>query len=331
MQSLLRSQRLHLTSFQNKIFFFLQVRMVIWDEAGGRRLNYKSITKSGKRDNHLNMKSIILCALILGLSVTNLRVNAQSNQLASAAKTISSGQMDTLKKDFNLKKGSAAQLVSGKSPAALLAYYEFYLQEKDWKRADSVVYSMLKSSIDSDMRYQISLTAYKYTADTKTGLLFLAEKSRVNEFRAYFSTIKVSSLKSNGDKWAHYYNLVALDSAYHQSSPDSSGQKKMADHYNSLAWYSILNQKLSHVAYYLNQSMMYDPRSKYPYANMPLLLLLQGRYEEAKKLYIKYKDLPFDGADFTFKDEFLVDFKELAAVGITNKDIQRITDLLNKQ
>ena len=140
--------------------------------------------------------------------------------------------------------------------------------------------------------------------------------------------IKISSLKSNREKWLHYYNMVALDSVNHQNSPNNTDEKKMSEHYNSLAWYSILVNKLDHVEYYLKQSMKYDPLSKYPYANMPLLFLLQGHYNDAKKLYLKYKNQPFDSPQFTFKDEFLLDFKELAAVGITSKDITRITHLL---
>jgi hypothetical protein len=278
------------------------------------------------------MKSIVkIIAVILLAGVASITAKAQSTKQESAVPTTHTMQTDTLKKQFNRNKSNTVRLASRQTAAALLTYYEWYLQEKDWNRADTLLNTMLRTTNTVSMKYQLSLVAYKYTGDTKRELLFLKDTGKVTEYRSYFSTVKVSALKSNADKWVHYYNLVALDSAYHQVSPDSLEQVKMAKHYNSLAWNSILNQKLDHVGYYLDQSMKYDPKSKDPYANRPLLLLLQGKYQEAEKLYIKYKDQPFDGPDFSFKDEFLVDFKELAAVGVTNKDITRITELLNKK
>lgn len=120
-----------------------------------------------------------------------------------------------------------------------------------------------------------------------------------------------------------------LKSAFYELAPDSLLKKQMGNHYNSLAWYSILTQKLNDVEYYLNQSIKYNPNSNYPCSNRPLLLLLKGRYAEARKLYVKLKDQPFDGPGSKYKDEFLIDFRELAAVGITNNDIKKIIKLLN--
>ena len=258
-------------------------------------------------------------------------MRAQSAQHDTAYQIFKGKQLDSLRSNFQLKKRIISQLSDGQSPATLLTYYEFYLQEKDWKKADSMFNTLLKITDAVNYRYQISLISNRNMRDTKTPLLFLSNKDKITEYRSYFLNVKVSSLTSNEDKRVHYYNLVALDSTDHLRNPDSLKQVKMGQHYNSLAWYSILNHQLVHVAYYLDQSMKYDPKSKYPVANRPLLFLLQGRYKEAKTLYLKYKDEPFDGTEFKFKDEFLVDFKELAAAGITNRHIIRITNLLNSK
>lgn len=121
--------------------------------------------------------------------------------------------------------------------------------------------------------------------------------------------------------------MVALDSAYYKIAPDSLTKKQMGVHYNSLAWYSIVTQKLNDVEYYLNQSMKYDPESKYPLSNMPLLLLLKGNYKEAEALYIKLKDLPFE-ENLTFKDEFLEDLTLVEAEGIKIKNVEKIRRIL---
>jgi beta-lactamase class A len=140
-----------------------------------------------------------------------------------------------------------------------------------------------------------------------------------------------SNLKSDSDIREHYRTLVALDSAFYHIAPDSLTRSQMANHYNSLAWYSIVTQKLDNVKNYLDQSLKFEPGYVYPQANLPLLLLLQGHYPEAEALYLKYKDQPFDKTHATYKEEFLEDFGELKKVGIVNEDIEKITRLLSSK
>ncbi|CAM4168485.1 hypothetical protein SAMN06265348_105326 [Pedobacter westerhofensis] len=209
-------------------------------------------------------------------------------------------ETDTLKDQFNAKKHHIAALIKGNSPRDISTFYQFYLQEKDQLRADSLVREISKSG----------------------------NSEKLKEYQRYFSKFKISLLESNVEKRAHYYNLVALDSAYYKVAPDSLVKLQMSHHYNSLAWYSIVSNQLNGVEHYLDQSLKYDPQYKYPLANLPLLLLLKGHYRQARALYIKFKDQPFEGPDFTFKDEFLEDFNELAKVGVTSGDIKKITALL---
>lgn len=265
------------------------------------------------------------------LSIPKTQAKADLAKLQAESQNGKTERLDTLRDEFNLKKKSTVNLINGKSPCTLLSFYEFYLQEKDLSRSDSLINDILKSTAAVDYRYKISLISYHYTLDTRTQLLFLSDTDKVKEYRTYFLKSGVSSLKSNGDMRAHYYDLVALDSVYYKIAPDSLVKKQMGHHYNSLAWHSILTQKLNDVEYYLNQSIKYDPGSKYPYSNMPLFLLLKGRYQEAKALYIKLKDESFEEPDTTFKDEFLIDFKELAEAGITNNDIKKIMQLLKSK
>jgi hypothetical protein len=238
---------------------------------------------------------------------------------------------DTIKDEFNLKKKNTRQLITGKNPGALLAFYQLYLKEKDLGRADSIMYQLLSVANTVDYRYKLSMISYRYNADAKTRELFLSARDKVKAYRTYFLKSGVKSLKSNIDMHTYYYDLVALDAAYYKVFPDSQVRRQMGNHYNSLAWYSILTRKFKDVDHYLDQSMKYDPGSNYPYANRPLILLLNGRYREARAIYLKLKDQPFDSNGLTFKDEFLEDFKELAAEGITNNNIKKVTQLLNSK
>lgn len=242
-----------------------------------------------------------------------------------------SAQLDTIRDEFNLKKKSTIKLVIGKSADSMIKFYEYYLEENDIKRADSIVSNLLKVSDDVAYRYKISLISYRFTSDAKTQRLFMSDMDRVKKYRTYFLKLGVSSLKSNKDLRAHYLDLVALDSVYFKIAPDSLVQRQMGRHYNSLAWYSIITQKLHQVNYYLDQSIKYDPESKYPLSNLPLLLLLKGNYKEAEALYQKLKDLPFEEPNTIFKDEFLEDLRLLEIEGIEIKNVDKIKKLLKSK
>ncbi|WP_264537549.1 hypothetical protein [Flavobacterium sp. N1736] len=269
----------------------------------------------------------ILSFVLLMLSITRSQAKVKFNVDYQNNKI----ETDTIRDEFNLKKKNTAKLISGKKPDILLKFYEYYLQENDISRADSLISNILKSTNDIAYKYQMSLISYRYTLDTRSQMLFTSDTDRIEEYRNYFLKSGISSLKSNNDIRAHYLDLVALDSAYYKIVPNSVVKKQMGRHYNSLAWYSIVTQQLNDVAYYLDQSIKYDPESKYPVSNRPLLLLLQGNYREAEALYIKLKDLPFEEPNSTFKDEFLEDLKLVEAEGIKINNEKKIRRILNSK
>ena len=143
-------------------------------------------------------------------------------------------------------------------------------------------------------------------------------------------TFSQEMTKTNELLRGYYFDMVALDSAYYKISQNYVVKTQMAQHYNSLAWYSLLTNKLIDVEYYINQSIKYDPGLKNPYVNLPHLLLFSKHFEQAKTLYLKYKDQPFDKVYPTYKDVFLIDFKEFEKAGLMNDDIREIIRLLNR-
>ena len=258
------------------------------------------------------------------ISVSQSKVRSQGDQPNKKVETL-----DTAKDEFNLKKKRVVNLINGKSPDAMLKFYEYYLQENDISRADSLLSNIIQSNNEVVYRYKISLISYNYISDPKSQMLFVSDNSRVKEYRTYFLKSGISSLKSNNEIRAHYLDLVALDVAYYKIAHDSITEKQMAGHYNSLAWYSIITKNLDDVEYYLNQSLKYDPQSKYPVSNLPLVLLLKGKYKEAEALYIKLRDQPFAAPNSTFKDEFLEDLRLVKAEGINIDNEQDIRKILN--
>jgi lipoprotein NlpI len=80
---------------------------------------------------------------------------------------------------------------------------------------------------------------------------------------------------------------------------------------NSLGWYQLLNTEFKKAEETINEAIQLQPDYKYLYTNLPPALLFQGKIEEAKAQYIKWKDQPFDPGQGlpTFKEAFLDDFK----------------------
>jgi tetratricopeptide (TPR) repeat protein len=70
----------------------------------------------------------------------------------------------------------------------------------------------------------------------------------------------------------------------------------------------------------------YDAEMEWVHTNLALALLYQGKFEEAKAIYLKYKDIAY--GETTYKEAFLSDFKELEAEGITHPDVAKIKQLL---
>jgi len=270
------------------------------------------------------MRSKLILFLLL-LLIEGLSLNAKVKYTPFKGNT----SQDSDRNEFNLKKKNIKVLVKDKRFGSVLRYYAFYLKENDHKRADSLVDHMITSKSDVGSRLKISLIAYQYTSDTKTRLLFLSDPDQLQTYQISLMKYSKDSLKSNADTRAYYYNLVSLDAAVYERTQDSVVRKQLSRHYNSLAWFSILTQKLDGVEHYLHQSIKYDPLFKYPYSNLPLLLLLKGRYKEAHAFYVKYKDLPLDTPNITYRDGFLEDFDELAKVGIKHRDIAKIIKVLN--
>ena len=72
----------------------------------------------------------------------------------------------------------------------------------------------------------------------------------------------------------------------------------------------------------------YDLKISWVQTRLALALLYQGKYEEAKEIYIRLKDEPYGNA--TYKEAFLEDLDALRKEGITHPDVEKIRKLLNK-
>ncbi len=232
---------------------------------------------------------------------------------------------------FQRMKSNAKLLSAGESKANLMIYFKKYLELKDKMKADSIATAILELDDSPEIKYQLSLTYYQFVGITETHRLFLSAGNDIKTNHNYLLHRKTTEIKGQRNLvWARFYNLVQLDSVYYQENKSDSIRLQMSERMNSLAWNSLLTGQPGRARYYLDKSLKLNPLSKNYLVNQPHVLLFNGDYKNAKKWYLKYKDLPFDNDYPKYKDVFLEDFLEFKKAGLTNSHIAELTALLDK-
>jgi hypothetical protein len=108
----------------------------------------------------------------------------------------------------------------------------------------------------------------------------------------------------------------------------------VAGFYNTTGWNQLINGKFVSSEKVIREGIGLMVSSMYLYSNLPAILLLQGKFEEAKDLYIRWKDIPFDAANGypTYREAFLADIKLFEKRGIIpsvyQNDVEKIKGLL---
>jgi tetratricopeptide (TPR) repeat protein len=104
----------------------------------------------------------------------------------------------------------------------------------------------------------------------------------------------------------------------------SSISGRIASLYSNLSFFAIFTSNFSDSENYAKEALSLNPDNLGPYANLAASLLLQGRFDEAKEIYLKYKS--------ELKDSFLSDFEKFKANNIIPQerlyDGEKIIELL---
>jgi hypothetical protein len=76
-----------------------------------------------------------------------------------------------------------------------------------------------------------------------------------------------------------------------------------------------------------------DSTNEYLITNLPLALIFNNRYDEAVKVYSKYKDQPCpDIPEFkTYREVFQADIDDFEQKGITHPDFVKVRELLRNK
>ncbi len=100
--------------------------------------------------------------------------------------------------------------------------------------------------------------------------------------------------------------------------------------YGQLARYQLFAQQFGAAEQAAIEGLAVDPSQEWIKTNLASALLFQGKYPEAKNIYMEYKAKPFKDS-MNFSDAFLQDLLELEKAGITHPDMEKIRKLLQKR
>ncbi|GEO10794.1 hypothetical protein SAE01_32900 [Segetibacter aerophilus] len=136
------------------------------------------------------------------------------------------------------------------------------------------------------------------------------------------------------------YNKLILHQLLVQKKRDYIKSGKFSDilsyghDLNGLSWYLLLNRRYAEAEQAAREALtpwftktgLYDKEMEYVNANLAVALLLQNKFEEAKKVYLSLKGKSYD--DRSYVSMFLDDFAQLEKADITHPDFNKIKGLL---
>jgi WD40 repeat protein len=110
--------------------------------------------------------------------------------------------------------------------------------------------------------------------------------------------------------------------------PSSSNKSSASVAYNGAAWYGLLAKEYTASLKAIQRAIELDSLSWRLYTCLAPAYLLNDQYENAKVVYLKYKDMPLEGK--TYKERFLADISDLEKVGNKHPDFEKVKELLKK-
>ncbi|MBV9859629.1 MAG: toll/interleukin-1 receptor domain-containing protein [Alphaproteobacteria bacterium] len=124
-----------------------------------------------------------------------------------------------------------------------------------------------------------------------------------------------------------YHEDLVIAEALAQKDPGNAGwQHHLASALGDLAWTLVLDNQPQDALAAVNEALTHDPSLFWLQGNKADALLLLGRFEEAKAIYLGNKDKPINGK--TFAEVVREDFAEMRKFGIDTPDMKRIEELL---
>jgi WD40 repeat protein len=227
-------------------------------------------------------------------------------------------------------------MLNVKHTRALQMGINYFKAIKDWKNAKLLSEHLLTLEDTPDNRFQIHQFCKKVGSDCFEELFFMDDINALNEYLIFFRMKSIiyspGDRDSNMEQLLHRLGLHAIS-----LSTQGDDLTEYANYTNNYAWQQLQGGDFKGAEITLREGLSYASGYEYFHSNLPLALLLQGKYEEAENLYLEYKDQPWlPNTDHkTFKGVFLADINEFEEKKIIPAEhleaVERIKALLQSE
>jgi hypothetical protein len=114
-------------------------------------------------------------------------------------------------------------------------------------------------------------------------------------------------------------------------SADTSARHVISIDLASLSWNLLQNRKYKTSLNAIQLALAADSNNSHVYITLPLALILNDRFDEARNIYLKYyRDYVFKTWGKSYQKIFLDDITDLENRGIEHPDFARVKKLLKK-
>jgi tetratricopeptide (TPR) repeat protein len=181
----------------------------------------------------------------------------------------------------------------------------FYLDNQEMQKAE--------------YNYLESLWSYQKLAVSFSNSIFWGKGSSI-----VYVLPRIIDLDSN------YINKLKIQKSiinFHEAYP-LQWTSILTSAYGRGAWYALMAKEFKQAEDFAQKGLSKDPTQTWIFSNLAPALLLQNRWEEAKKIYVEKQNLP--RGDKTMREVFLGDLEDLEKEGITHSDFEKVRSLLKK-
>jgi tetratricopeptide (TPR) repeat protein len=148
----------------------------------------------------------------------------------------------------------------------------------------------------------------------------------------------IESQKVNAEKIKSEKEIIELyKELWAKNAKNNQLAYRYLSAYGNLSWYLLFEKQFAESEHSVLEALKIadqnglTDKTKWVYTNLASSLLFQGKYEDAKKIYLELKDQEYVlDKTKTFKYFFLQDLDELEKAGITHPDVAKIQKLLNE-
>jgi len=124
-----------------------------------------------------------------------------------------------------------------------------------------------------------------------------------------------------------FQRTIKISQKFLQKNPDNPKIiSHLAGAHGSLSFSLLFDKRFKEAEDHAEKGLKLDPSQEWIQTNLASAHLFQGNFEQAREIYLTFRDQPLN--DKTFREVFLEDLDVLEEAGVTHPDIQKARELL---